>query len=410
MKANLLLEDLIEKVLQEIRKFGLSKEGFRQYRRAYDRIIEFASEQGIHSFCEALLISYVNSLEIRRENESIGRGRFAFLKRTMLLLRDYSISGALKWKVYVDNQQPVPVSRGLMNLHTEFIAHLQFEGKSKNTIVSARNIVRQFLLFLEDNGCCTLTAATAEMVPQFFQHLLAAYSSTSMRTVASHIRSFLRFAGTEDLLRAVPARCPRKRSIIPILTDSESDALRKILKSKATPSRDKAIILLAWQTGLRACDILKLRLQDVDWINDTISITQSKTGKAFKIPLTAAIGNALSTYLLNERPHVNERRVFLRSQAPHKPLSDHAACYGLIRRAFTHAGIRLGNERRGTHLMRHSAASNMLVKGVPITTISSMLGHSNKSSTDMYLTTDIASLRICALSLAGIPMNCRGLR
>ena len=153
-----------------------------------------------------------------------------------------------------------------------------------------------------------------------------------------------------------------------------------------------------------------LQLQDIDWISDAISIIQSKTGKAFRIPLTVEIGNALSAYILKERPKVNEQRVFLRSQAPYKPLSDHAACYGIIRRTFTHAGIRPGNERRGAHLLRHSAASNMLAKGVPITTISSMLGHSNKTSTDMYLTTDIASLRICALSLSGIPMNCRSLR
>ena len=61
MKANLLLEDLIEKVLQEIRKFGLSTEGYRQYIRAYDKIEEFASKQGIYSYCEMLLTSYVYS-------------------------------------------------------------------------------------------------------------------------------------------------------------------------------------------------------------------------------------------------------------------------------------------------------------------------------------------------------------
>ena len=297
-----------------------------------------------------------------------------------------------------------------MSLHSGFIDHLRSQGRSKNTIDSGRNAVRQFLLFLEDSRCRTLATATAEMVPLFFQHLLGTYSPTSLRTVASHIRSFLRFAGIEELLRAVPLRWARKKSIIPILSEVESNALRQILKSRKVSFRDKAIILLAWQTGLRACDILKLQLQDIDWINDTISIIQSKTGKSFRIPLSAKVGNALSAYILNERSKVNELHVFLRSQAPHKPLSDHSACYGLIRRTFTRAGIRLGNERKGPHLLRHSAASGMLSKGVPITTISSMLGHSDKSSTDMYLSTDTASLRKCALGLAEIPMNCRGLR
>ncbi len=409
MKAKFLLEELIENVLQEISTFGLSTEGYNQYRRTYDRIKEYASKLHIDVFCEKLLNSYRNTIEIRWKNGEIAQARFRFLKRTILLLEDYSENGTIKWKIYVNKQQPLPVSWKFKEVHTRFIEHLQSAGRSYNTIVSAKNITRQFLLFLEDCGCYTLTSAIPEMVPQFFQHLLVTYSSTSIRTVASHVRSFLQFVEAEELLRSVPVRCTRKKSIIPILSEKENEALWKVLKPQETTFRDKAIILLAWQTGLRACDILKLQLHDIDWINDTISITQSKTGKAFKLPLTTAIGNALSAYIINERPIASEQRVFLRSQAPHKPLSDHAACYGLIRRAFINAGIRLGNERRGTHLLRHSAASNMLAKGVPITTISSMLGHSDKTSTDMYLTTDIASLRICALSLTEIPMNCRGL-
>ena len=263
MQANLLLKDLIEKVLRELSEFGLSTEVYRQYIRAYDRISEFASKQDTDTFSERLFISYLETIEDRRKKGGPGRARSTFLKRTMFLLKDYAQNGALEWKAYVAMQQPLPVSRELMNLHTNFINHLRSGGRSRNTIVSARNIAGQFLLFLEDSGCQTLVTAKAEIVPLFFQHLLARYSPTSMRTVASHVRSFLDFAGAKELLRAVPARCPRKKPIIPILTDSESDALRNTLRSQTTPFRDKAIILLAWQTGLRSCDILKLQLQDM---------------------------------------------------------------------------------------------------------------------------------------------------
>lgn len=409
MKANLLLDDLIGKVLQEIWKFGLCTEGYRQYRRAYSRIKEFATKRNIDTFCEELFLSYLKDIKKRHKEGTIGQKRQRYLMRTLFLLRDCAANGAVEWKVYKTNHQSYPVSREFMLLHSRFIDHLRFLGRSKNTIESGRNSVRQFLLFLEDNGCCTLGTATVDMVPLFFRHLLATYSSTSIRTVASNIRSFLRFVGNEELLRAVPSRCARKKPIIPILSETESNALHHLLKSRKVSFRDKAIILLAWQTGLRACDIVQLRMKDIDWINDTISIIQSKTGRSLSIPLIATFGNVLSAYILNERPKVNESCVFLRSQAPHKPLSDHSACYGLIRRAFALAGIRIGNERKGTHVMRHSAASRMLSNGVPITTISSMLGHSSKSSTDVYLSTDTASLRKCALSLAGIPMNCGGL-
>ena len=88
--------------------------------------------------------------------------------------------------------------------------------------------------------------------------------------------------------------------------------------------RDKAIILLALRTGLRSVDILRIKLKDIDWVNDTITIAQSKTGIAFKIPLIADVGNALSAYLLNERPTTATSYVFLRCLAPFTVLSGHA--------------------------------------------------------------------------------------
>jgi len=283
-------------------------------------------------------------------------------------------------------------------------------GKSENTIQSAKNLVRQFLLYLEDNGCSVLSMATPAMVPAFFQHLLATYRATSIRTVASHIRSFLSFIDEgERLVVAVPSRCVRKKTIVPILSDKERDSLKSVLKTPKVPLRDKAIILLALRTGLRAVDIVRMRLSDIDWVNDAISITQAKTKIAFKIPLTADVGNVLSDYILNERPKTDNPCVFLRLCGPFRPLTDHSACYGLVRKAFRHAGIRLGGERKGIHIMRHSLASRMLSKGVAVTTISSMLGHSNKSSTDVYLQTDEARMRACALGITGIPMKCEGL-
>ena len=152
-----------------------------------------------------------------------------------------------------------------------------------------------------------------------------------------------------------------------------------------------------------------IRLPDLDWINDTITVTQSKTGRALQIPLTADVGNALSAYLLDERPSVDTPYVFLRCRAPFTVLSGHAACYAVLRRAFRQAGIRVGSERKGLHVLRHSAASRMLSRGVPVTTISTLLGHAHKESTDVYLATDQERMKKCALDLSLIPVNCAGL-
>ncbi len=408
MHAKVTLEKQIEGLLQEIIKFELCPELMNQYRRAYNRLEEFAKTRKIDSY--SLIDSFLEDVDQRHIDGKIGRSRRNHLRRASLLLQDYIAKEVIEWRVYVGSPKPMPKSQEFLHLYSRFIDNLKFQSKSENTIQSSRNLVRQFLLFLENNGYMMLSMTPPEMVPSFFQHLLTRYSPTSIRTVASHIRSFLRFAEEgERLLPLVPLHCARNKPIIPILTSKEYDALKNILRTQKVSFRDKAIILLSFHTGLRSVDTVAMKLEDIDWINDAISIIQSKTGQSFKIPLAADVGNALSFYILNERPKTDNPFVFLRSLAPYKRLSGHSACYAVVRKTFHQAGIRLGDERKGIHVIRHSAASRMLSTGIPVTIISSMLGHSNINSTDRYLTTDIDGMKACAIDLSAIPMHCRGL-
>ena len=409
MHTNLSWDSLIEDVLQEIRKFGLDPATVNHYLQTYKRLNEYAAARNVECFCDRLIRDFLNDIDQQHKEGAIGRGRRGHLRRASLLLQDYVTNGSVRWTTYICDRRPMPKSQELLLVHARFMADLEASDKSANTIQSCANSVRQFLLFLEDRGCTSLALASAAIVPAFFQHLLATYRPTSIRTVASNIRSFLRFCKADRLLAAVPSRCVRNKPIIPVLSDEETDALHKLLQGGALSFRDKTIILLALRTGLRSVDILSMQLPDIDWIDDTITVTQSKTGRALRIPLTADVGNALSAYVLDERPAVDTPYVFLRRQAPFTVLSGHSACYAVLRRAFGQAGIRVGGERQGLHLLRHSAASRMLSKGVPVTAISTLLGHADKASTDAYLATDQRRMRECALDLAQVPVKCAGL-
>jgi site-specific recombinase XerD len=409
MQAN--LQDLTERTLQEIGKLGLCSELNRQYKRIYERLKDFATNRDEDSYSTQLLGCFLAEIEKRYKSGVIGHCRRNHLRRASLLLRDYAESGKLEWKTYREISRPMPSSKEFLCLYSQYIDSLRSGGMSKNTIYSSRNLVRQFLLFLEDNGYSALSETPLETVPSFFQHLLATYQPTSIRTVASHIRSFLEFAdGGERLLTAVPSRCVRNRPIIPVLSDEEYARLKRVLQSSEVSVRDKAIIHLAMRTGLRSVDIVGMKLSDINWFNDTIAVAQSKTGRPFRIPLSADVGNCLSSYILTERPKADTPYVFLRSHAPYRALSDHAACYAIVRKVFARAGIRLGGERKGLHVFRHSVASRMLSHGVAVTTISSVLGHANKASTDVYLATNEPRMRECGLALTEIPMNCGELR
>jgi site-specific recombinase XerD len=95
----------------------------------------------------------------------------------------------------------MPASEEFLRLYAQYLDNRKSAEWSKNTMESARRLIRQFLVFLDDNGCRSLSETSATMLPSFFQHLLARYQPTSMQVVAFHLRAFLKFAdGGERLL------------------------------------------------------------------------------------------------------------------------------------------------------------------------------------------------------------------
>jgi len=160
-------------------------------------------------------------------------------------------------------------------------------------------------------------------------------------------------------------------------------------------ARDAAITLLAVTTGLRACDIIALRLADVDWRGSTIGIVQRKTGNPLTLPLPALVMGKLAGYVLGERPATADEHVFVRVVAPHVRLAGHASVHQVISATFAAAGV--ADAKAGTRFLRHSAATRLLRAAVPLPTISAVLGHAAEDSTSVYMSADRERLLQCVL-------------
>ena len=173
-------------------------------------------------------------------------------------------------------------------------------------------------------------------------------------------------------------------------------------RQRAISNRDAAIVLFGLTTGIRAIDLINLRLSDIDWDNETISFKQSKTGNYVFLPLTVSLGNAIARYLSEERPDAGNDYLFVRTIAPFDPLAGHTSCYAIVKSVFKTAGIRKDARIFGMHMLRHNAASTMVKNEVPISTIAAILGHADIDSTDIYITTDEKKLRECVLPMTGI--------
>ena len=242
-------------------------------------------------------------------------------------------------------------------------------------------VSRGYLAYLEGDGITCLEGADAGTITGFLASLLdRGWAKSSLFWVVSNFRPFLVFTGRRDLVDAIGlAGIRRPHPILPVIAD---DDVQRVVTACASPAlvsaRDASITLLALMTGLRACDIIDLRLGDIDWRAGTISIVQQKTRNPVTLPLPGLVTALLAGYVLTERPNTRGDHVFLRQLAPHTPLKDHASIHRITTVVFTAAGV--ADPQAGTRLLRHTAASRLLRAATPLPTISAVLGHARIES------------------------------
>lgn len=162
--------------------------------------------------------------------------------------------------------------------------------------------------------------------------------------------------------------------------------------------RDYAILMLLATYGLRATEIVQLRLEDIDWKRDVLRVRHSKTGTYSELPLLREPGEAVLRYLEKGRPPSAYRQVFLRIHAPHRPFKDGGTLNGVTNARLKSAGV-TPQGHHGTHAFRHARAVSLLRSGVPLKVIGDVLGHTTAGATSEYLKLATADLRAVGLEL-----------
>ncbi|MEI6421608.1 MAG: site-specific integrase, partial [Lentisphaerota bacterium] len=194
------------------------------------------------------------------------------------------------------------------------------------------------------------------------------------------------------------------RRLIPPFTREELERLLGGI-DRDTPSgkRNYAILLLGLTTGIRAGDVVNIKLQDIDWHRYELSVVQGKTSKRLVIPLEPATGNAIGDYILTRRPKSDSLHLFLTANAPYRKLKNSSALVTVLDDCSKKAGI-LKIPSRSFHSLRRSLGTFMSNSGVSIHTIAQVLGHSDLSTANRYISADM-HLVDCALDFDGIPVG-----
>jgi len=240
-----------------------------------------------------------------------------------------------------------------------------------------------------------------ELCPQDIDRFLLSHAREqtpkTAQLMVSAMRSFLRFlfrfGETKcDLSTAVPTVAAWRLSEVPkhIEPEKVESLLESCNRATSVGRRNYAILLLIARLGLRAGEIVALKLGDINWRAAELTV-QGKGKISDRLPLPQSVGEALAVYLKNDRPKCSTRRIFVRARAPYRGLKGSSTVSTIVRRAVEKSGI--NTPSKGAHLLRHSLATNMLRNGASMTEIGELLRHRSPNSTEIYAKVDIEGLR-----------------
>jgi integrase/recombinase XerD len=220
------------------------------------------------------------------------------------------------------------------------------------------------------------------------------------------LRDFLRHLHRSELTAAnlsgtvIGPRIYEHEDIPSALRADEIARVLEVTRRDLSPTgrRDYAILMLLATYGLRAAEIVRLRLEDLDWRREVLRVRHWKTGTHSELPLLNEPGEALLRYLEKARPPSTHREVFLRILPPHRPFKA-----GSILNRVTGARLRAAEitpqGRHGPHAFRHARAASLLRSGVPLKIIGDVLGHTSAQATAEYLKLATEDLRAVGLEL-----------
>lgn len=383
-------------------QLGLAERTIRHYTdEGLAVILKKHYDSGTELYSEELISELVANKRLQYEHGLVRRVSYQDLRKAADMLQELHQTGKItleklpNWgrrKVNLKN-------KALLDKLSVYLA--ENSHFAENTITIVKSASRVFLLELENSGVLSIETASRTDIVTCITQMLKRYSG-GLRSALFGIRTFLKFLyetgiTSGDFSKSLPEiACPRKtfhEGFTPVeleLLLSQPD------RTTAWGKRDYAMMILAVQSGLRACDVTSLTFSSIDWRAREIRIVQHKTGQPLILPLVPETGNAIADYLLNGRPKSTLPHLFLCHTGSIRPLKSSSVC-ARISRYVKEAGIPA--EHRGFHSFRRTFATNLLQNEVPIELIQQMLGQTDMDSAKPYLSIDEQGLKQCALPL-----------
>ena len=381
---------LLEGFAQELFKSGYAEITARRHVRAAEHFMYWKGREGIpaSSLNEQLHDLFGGHLG-RCQCPGYGHThRLEILNGVRLFLRHLRSAGVITTSG-AETKERDPV---LLDAFNEWMR--QQRGTSDRTLYNYSISIRILLKrFGEDPG-----RYDAQSLREFVLENSQKRGWAAAKTCTTALRMFLRFLIAESkcpagLDAAIPVLAHWRLSSLPRYL--QSDEVERVIASCDSATkvgrRNHAILLLLARLGLRAGDIVRLRLGDLDWTGAWIHVS-GKGRRQTRLALTQEVGDAVVAYLRDGWPRTATDVLFVRSRAPFRAFKSHSAISVIVAQAMRRAGVTCPS-RGAAHVLRHSLATSMLRNGASLQEIAVVLRHRSIETTQIYAKVDVTTLR-----------------
>lgn len=394
------ITELMDLANMELIRLDFKSSALSRRSKEFRKFSIYCKENGIATYSAETGPQYFQcryGLDIGDSTAQLTRQQLDTLRAIRFLDDIFQFGYALRYSHH-DYTLP-PQYAGLLE---EYLAWCRRNNSSAGTIRVKRIKMRQFFCFLDGRGI-EISDLTAADISDFMT-TLCRYQRATIHVFSSVLRDFFRYLHENELLKDdLSPSVPRPKIYVEenVPETWSSEEVRQLLsvidRSNAIGKRDYAMILLAILLGMRAGDICALKFKNLDWHQKLITYTQQKTQKVNTLPLLPVIGDAIIDYLKNGRLNSDCDNVFIRHVHPYGEFQSSSTLSENLKRYMKYAGITV-KKRKAAHSLRHTLASSLLYDGIPLMTISNILGHNSPKTTSVYTKVDLPALRKCSLS------------
>ncbi|HLY89347.1 MAG TPA: tyrosine-type recombinase/integrase [Acetobacteraceae bacterium] len=278
---------------------------------------------------------------------------------------------------------------------------LRQRGLSDRTIASCWYVADRFLTFRFGDNDVDFGRIVPGDIVAFLQRLTGRKTPYRDKTQPTHLRNFFQYLFKEgltatNLALCIPKVAQRYAARLPrhLAPEEVESVLASVRSDPRFGRRNHAMILLLARLGLRAPEVIAIQLDDIDWRAGEL-VVRGKGQRHDRVPIPPDVGEALADYIRHDRVSAS-RALFVSTRAPRGPFKDGQMLNAILKDAFARCGVKPPCPYVGSHVLRHSLATNLVRNGASLDEVRDVLRHRSRASTLIYAKVDIEGLRSIA--------------